>query len=366
MDGYRIFLKLFLLLFMGLSFAANAKNKWYSSLTPLMSAKTFTYTENMPVDAFSNDFEGDFPENGNFEFTHNKYQIGLGYKGFELSFFQRQDYYFRTIGDTFNLIYMDQNDWEFPLDEVFNIYLHVQKVEAEGIVLGYRFNPTADLDLYLGGSYFESQDVLYGQIEGQIWQTEERPFGDLIVDYIYTEEVLLDRPLTPPASGYGYGFDVALTWRLYDRLTFELLLEDIAGRIHWKHAPHTYAQMVSDRNRIDENGQPYKVPTLQGKHDFQDATQKLPLHRLIALAYTYGKFVVTGEQEVYDKVIFNRLLLGYQPINGLKVEGGYDFQSKAKSLEFWTPYFALLVATDDFDLKRSKNIRMEIKARYSF
>ncbi len=365
MDGCRILFHIMSLLFL-ITCHAHAKAEVYPALTVLFDAKTFTYSENMPIDAFDNDFEGDFPASGQYEFTHNKYKIGVGYKGLELAYFQRHDYYFRTINDTFNLIYMDQNDWDLPFDEVFDIFLHVQKVETSGITLGYWLNPIPEVELYIGGSYFESDDVLYGQIEGRIWQTPSRPYGDLIVDYLYTEEVLLDRPLTPPASGYGYSFDIDLRWEIYPALALGILIEDMAGRIHWKHAPHTYAQMVSDRNRIDENGLPYKVPTLQGQHDFQNVAQALPLHRRIHLSYRYGKITLTGEQEVYDKVYFNRLLLGYQILKGFKIEAGYDLKSKAKSLVFWTPYVALLFATDDFDLKRSKNIRLELQARYAF
>ena len=345
-----------------LCWGGDNNKKWYSTVNPFVSARSFTYSENMPLEAFDNDFQGDFPDDGSYEFTHNKYALGIGYRGVEVSFFQRQDYYFRTVGDTFNLVYLDQNDIDFPVDEFFDVYLNVQQVDATGVTLGYRFSPLPALELYVAGSYFESDDVLYGEIAGRLWQTERRPYADLVVDYVYTEEVLLDRPLTDPASGYGYGFDLGLAWQLHEDWHFSALFEDVSGRINWKHAPHTEAVMVSNRDRVDENGVSYKVPALSGKHGFKDIKQTLPVHSQFKLTYQYQNLLFSAEQETYDKVRFTRTLLGYKPISWFKVEGGYDFKSYTKSLEFWTPYLSLLVATDKFDLKQSKNVRMELKA----
>ena len=336
-------------------------------IEPFVEARSFTYSENMPIDAFDNEFEGEWPDEGSYEFTHNKYRVGLKSHGFELSYFQREDYFFRTVGDTFDLIYMDENDIDFPLNQVFDVFLHVQKVDLTGGTLGYRFAPSPELELYFAGSYFESEDVLYGQIEGQVWQTESRPRADLVVDYIYTEEYLLDRPLTPPASGYGYGFDMSLAWQIMPTIELQIELEDVMGRIDWKHAPHTQMVMVSDRNRVDELGNPYKVPTLSGRHGFIDRTQVLPTHNTFRLAYSlHEHYVLTIERETYDKVNFNRLLAAVTPVTWFEAEIGYDLDAKTLSLGFWTPYASMLLATDDFDLKKSKNIRFEFALSYAF
>ncbi len=338
----------------------DGSKKWYSTINPILTARSFTYSENMPLEAFDNNFQVSPPADGSYEFTHNKYSAGIGYRGVEVSFFQRQDYYFRTVGDTFNLIYFDQNDIDFPVGDFYDVYLNVQQVDASGGTLAYRFSPLPNMELYIAGSYFESDDVLYGEITGRLWQTERRPYADLVVDYVYTEEVLLDRPLTDPASGYGYSFDFGVSWQLHEDWHFSALFEDVSGRINWRHAPHTEIVVVSDRNRIDENGRAYKVPTLSGQHGFKEITQTLPVHTQFKLTYQYQRFLISTEQETYDKVRFTRALFGYKPISWFKVESGYDFKSYTKSLEFWTPYLSLLVATDKFDLKQSKNVRMEL------
>lgn len=340
---------------------------WYTTLTPFLEARSFTYSENMPIDAFDNDFNGEWPAEGNYEFTHNKYRAGLKYRGFELSYFQRQDYFFRTVSDTFNLIYRDQNDIDFPVDEVFDVYLNVQKVELTGMTLGYRFSPIPELNLYIAGSYFESDDVLDGQIEGQIWQEGDLPKGDLVVDYIYTEDHLFDRPLTDPASGYGRGVDIGIVWALTSSVTFEAEMEDLVARIHWKHAPHSSAVMVSNREREDENGLRFRVPTLQARHGFRDRTQVLPTHNTFRLAYRLHEFYTfTLEHETYDRVDFKRLLFAVSPVEWFKAEAGLDISGNTFSVAFWTPYASMLVATDDFDLKQSNNIRLEFALSYAF
>lgn len=339
----------------------------YEGFKVFTDVTAFTYTENMPIDAFFNDFEGDFPSKGKFELTHNEVSAGIGYQGVELEFFKRMDYYFRTNRDTFNLIYMDQNKIDFPIGQVFDVFLHVQQVEGDGLRLGYRFAPADNLEIYLGGSYFESNDALYGSLEGKIWQDESRPRGDLVVDYIYTKEYILKRPLTPPGSGYGYGYDIAINWKPVANVTVNAIFDDVAARINWKHAPHTEAVMVSDRNRIDENGKPYKVPTLSGKHGFVERTQVLPVHRVLAVSYSFTQpYTVTLEQETYDKVDFTRILAGYSVNRWFKVEVGHDFKSDADSIEFWSPYASLLLATDSINEKQAKNSRAELSLHYGF
>ncbi len=337
----------------------------YNGTKLLMGATSFTYTENMPIDAFLNDFKGDYPVDGKYAFTHNQAFIGFGYSGVEFEVFSRLDYFFRTNYDTFKLIYMDKNKIDFPINEVFDAYLHVQQIEGEGARLGYRFNLDKNIEVYLGGSYFESQDALYGFIEGQIWQDTDRPRGDLESDYIYNKEYILKRPLTPPGSGYGYGFDVDIKWQLTDALIFNAEFNDIAGRIDWKHAPHTTLVMVSDRNRIDEHGKPYKVPTLSGRHDFVERTQPLPLHHVLSMDYRFARpYVVSFERETYDRLSFTRLLASYQPARWFRVEVGHDFDSDANSLELWTPYASLLLATDSINEKQAKNARAELRFGY--
>ncbi|MDZ7922678.1 MAG: DUF5723 family protein [Marinagarivorans sp.] len=231
--------------------------------------------------------------------------------------------------------------------------------------LGYRFNLDKNIEVYFGGSYFESQDALYGFIEGQIWQDTDRPRGDLASDYIYNKEYILKRPLTPPGSGYGYGFDVDIKWQLTDDLTFNAEFNDIAGRIDWKHAPYSNIVMVSDRNRIDENGKPYKVPTLSGQHGFVERTQPLPLHHVLSMDYRFRQpYVVTFERETYDRLSFTRLLASYQPARWFRVELGHDFDSYANSLELWTPFASLLLATDSINEKHAKNARAELRFGY--
>ena len=75
-------------------------------------------------------------------------------------------------------------------------------------------------------------------------------------------------------------------------------------------------------------------------------------------------YTVTFERETYDRLSFNRLLTSYQPSRWFKVEVGHDFDSNANSLELWSPYASLLLATDSINEKQAKNARAELRFGY--
>ena len=269
----------------------------YSGLKVFVSAQSFTYSENMPIEAFDNKFEGDFPNDGNYALTYNRYGAGIGFAGIELGFFERKDYFFRTVSDTFDLVYMDQNDIDFPINQLFYVYLHVQAVEASGVNFGYRFKPAPELELYVGGTYFESQDALYGSMAGTILDDGSRPRGDLIVDYIYTEEYLLDRPLTPPASGYGYGFDVLMAWQALPNVAASSILmprESPAIKPPVQASPHPVVSTTSTLNA----GTLKRKPSL-----FFIKLPRAPILRTTCLAPAFRKKSQSSSRSVKPVII---------------------------------------------------------------
>ena len=339
---------------------------WLDDVGVFATAKSITYSENMPIDAFDNDFSGGEPREGSHALTFNEYAVGFRYKGWEVAKVQRFDYFFNFNSETFDIFYNDANDIDFIQDEIFNVDLDVSKVEMEGVRFGYRWEPSPALKLYLAVNYFEADDVLYGAIEGNIWQGNTRLVGDLNLNYYYTEDVVFDRTLTDPASGYGYSFDFSASWQVTQRVLVDVAVYDVVGRINWKHAPYTRAEMVSDRNRVDDEGRAYKVPTLSAREGFTETIQALPVHQYLSVAYDVGHdLTVTAEYERFDEVGFRRLYCGYKPWSWFEVTSGFDFKSRAKSLEFWTPYFSLLAASDRTDLKQSRNVRVDLVLQYS-
>ncbi len=351
---------------------AEAMNSsWLKTFQPFIEASSFSYADQMPIYAFDNDLKGDFPSDGRYTFSRNQLESGFRYRGVEFSQFSRFDYYFRTNADTFALFYWDKNKVDFPVDSLFDVYLHVQKVELAGYKLGYHWQLHPSMKVFFAARYFESDDVLFGQISGRLWQTSKRPYGDLNLDYIYTEDTIFDRPLTPPAKGSGYGFDLGWIWQLTPEFEAELWLEDVGSRINWRHAPHTRAEMVSNRNRVGPDGKPYKVPTLQAFESFIDRTQPLPQHSRMQLRYRAWSglgmdFWCKLEQARYDRKHFDRVYLDWVPSRWFTFEAGYDFTSRAQSLGLLFPGVSIRAATDTTNLKQSRNLRLEIGLSYRF
>lgn len=364
-------------LFLGLfsqSVSALAMPPWLEGAGIYGHARSLTYSENMPIDAFDNDFEGEPPRDGNQAFSFNRYEYGFAYRDWYIARVKRFDYFFSFNSETFEIFYMDGNDIELPINVAYNAYLDVQKVDTEGFKVGRRWEVTDYLTLNTGLNYFEGDDVLYGSIEGRIWQSPTRIRGDLELNYIYTEDQVFDRPVIDPftgidtsknITGHGYSFDLAAYWQV-DRWRVALEWFDVAGRIDWKRVPYTRATMVSNRNKIDENGNPYRVPTLTAREGIGERTQVLPIRRRAEVEWgPWHLMTFAAEHEQVDRVRFNRVYWGVKPLSWFKVRGGYDFRSQKKSLEFWTPYCSLMVGSDRTDLKQSRNIDVSLSLQYA-
>lgn len=368
-------LLVFCLLLIGGANKAFAMPSWLKGSGAYIHVDSHTYSENMPIDAFDNDFQGDTPREGEHAFTFNQYELGVVYDDWFIARTQRFDYFFTFNRDTFDLFYLDGNGIDIPLNVAYDVYLDVQKVETEGVKFGRAWKLSPEVSLRTAVNYFEADDILYGELKGRIWQSPSRIRGDLDLDYMYMEDVVLDRPQISPftgedigsgVTGHGHSFDVSAYWQ-YDLWRVEVDFFDISGRIDWKNAPYTTATMVSNRNRVDENGNPYKVPTLTSKEWFRDATQVLPTRRRAQVEWGgWHNMTFSAEHQQIDQVKFNRVYMGYQPYSWFKVRGGFDFRSSEKSIELWTPYFSLLAGTDRTDLKQSRNIRLNLSLGYYF
>jgi len=69
-----------------------------------------SYSEAMPIKQLLNNLKGSTIKDGNFAYTHNQFEIGHRWEGFELALFWRYDYFLTFSPDTAWLFYLDKNN----------------------------------------------------------------------------------------------------------------------------------------------------------------------------------------------------------------------------------------------------------------
>ena len=77
----------------------------HGELELFLRANSFAFSEAMPVAQLIDELTGAPPNKGDIAFTYNKSELGVALNDFEISFFQRYDYYIEFSPDTIDLWY---------------------------------------------------------------------------------------------------------------------------------------------------------------------------------------------------------------------------------------------------------------------
>jgi hypothetical protein len=327
------------------------------------------YSDAVPVKAFEDDLRGiEQPERGQHALTFNRLEIGVGYKGFELAHFMREDYVFDFSADTMEIVYRDKNKIPIPDGKVYDVYLKAQHIKTDGWRLGYNLGFMQNSNVRLSVNYFDAEDLLYGSLQGQVTVEDgDINGGNLAVLYHYQEDYLLSRKRVETANGTGYSFDVEADIRLAHGWRIQLDLYDLLGRIHWDAAPYTQADVASTTTYYDSDGYARREPMMTGIEGYKNFAQPLPVHYQLSVTKNIiGPWGLVYTREKYDRINFDRAFLSYQMTSQLSLLSGYDFTMDAVWIALQGDALSLHVATDDWSLIDSKALVLRLSGRWSF
>lgn len=352
-------------LFLG-SFCPMISNAEFSVF--LDSAST-VFSEPVPIALFEDDLEGgEYPQSGRHAVTFNHVEIGMGFGGFELAYFMREDYAFDFSEETFELIYRDKNELPIAEDQSYQVYLKAQHIKADGWRLGYRLEFAPRRSLRFSVNYMKADELLYGTLAGEVTVDDgDINGGNLAVLYYYHEDYLLGRRIENPASGTGYSADLEADIELVEGLVLTAKFHDIIGEIHWDRAPYSDLQIASTTTYYDEDGYARRNPMMTGKESYRNIKQPLPLHYEFNLKkQVWRGLSISYNREQYDKVVFNRLIAGYSLLSVVELQAGYDFTAEAIWLGMGAKGFLLQFAADDYRLSDSSALALRVAAYWRF
>lgn len=330
----------------------------------------FTGSESVPLKAiFLDEWDGPFhPKDENHVDLFWNADAGFSYGGYRAAVFYRGEAFLKANRDSLEFLRMT-NQQNIEVLDRFEADIEVNGFAAAGVELSKGFELDRllkGLDAGVTARYLRAHMVQDGSLTGTAITTSSVTYDfDILLDYVYDDNLLYDRPNTIPGEGQGMSFDVGFMYEYSPALKAELLFRDVLGRIYWKDVPFTTARASSNVVEFDESGFQQYNPTISGFEANKDYTQKLQLKTDLSVTYTKGPFMVMPVVNFIGDHSIKWIFAGVKAWSALVV-AGYNLDYQAFSLGVDHKNLRLQAFTDDLDLKNANALGFSLAAAYVF
>lgn len=330
------------------------------------NGKTFWADNSLPLRAiFFDKWGGPFrPDNINRSDNYWKTEAALINKGWRIAGFYRGELFMETNKDTIEILRMVNLKEGLPTGRVFDIDMKARGFSATGVEISNGMNLDSVSEGLMAGftaRYLRGEKIQEGKIEGKVTATGPMSYDfNLLLDYIYDENLIYNRRNTISGTGDGYSFDIGLKYIFKDNLNAEVLFRDIGGRIYWRDAPYTTANATSDIKSYDEHGYQVYSPTIQGYESYKDFTQKIPLKTDVVFSYKREVFTLTPTVNLIGGRPLYWIEIGYQKSSDSSIMAGYNINYHAFSIGYTYKKVSFDIYLSDIDLSRANAVGLEL------
>lgn len=258
----------------------------------------FGYSEPVSIEQFAKDFKEDLKP-GDTAFTHDRIELGVGWRNFRIGYVHRFDYVTSFTEDTALIHHANKNGIVLPQNREYELRLAVERLNAKGLKVGYTFNPAPNIEADIAATwYYDIADLQsgYAYARGDLEPLTDQlrqdiqavidglspdnrdlsPLKPLVSDVNATIDInyaydapkfdepqyrqpVITGPQNPVISGVdfsapdgsGYSFDFSVAWQVDDRLSLKLTATDIVNEFNWDLAPQTQASFDLNPALID-------------------------------------------------------------------------------------------------------------------
>lgn len=312
--------------------------------------RSFTYSEPVSIDALLNGVEGSEFEGGDRAFTHNFVEAGIRHGDWAWSLFYRYDYLPRFTADTARYYFEKEN--ALAHQGSYDLGLEVNHFQGTGIAVSRRLSLHPHLSIGFKGMLIQGHKLTDGHISGSSVIDGEEDLR-LALDYIYSEDQLLDRQVTRP-DGLGLSLDFYARWKVTDKLTTSLSAYDLISRLRWRDAPYTIARYPKD-NAND--------PAVRA--GYADHSQRLPRHYELRARYQPG-----DDWQVYGVVIASESVtlprMGIRKMDGLHAMAvEIEPETGAVGIQYdYGKNIVLYAKSDNLDLEDAHSVALGVRLSY--
>lgn len=237
---------------------------------------TFNHSEAIPVlSLVDNSWQGKYRE-GDTVTSHSRLTFSASKDNWSIGLASRFDYLVNHSSDTALLFYQDKHD--IKTDQQYNVSLSANHLFARGIFATWQQqykNINYDITLNL----WQGTHSTYGTIKGQVNSNQQGDlYGELLVDYSYSKDILFDRPEQESVS-YGYSVDLNALWQPYSNISIQVSFIDVINQFLWRDVTHTKVTILNSEQRNKAEA------LLLGKEDLVNVTQRLPVQSTFSIYY---------------------------------------------------------------------------------
>lgn len=336
----------------------------------------FSYAGPMPVFQLANDWNGDFKSDDDaIAFMQN--EISVQYNNFIVSALAQTYYSFLVDNELASGFYYYNND--ISLDEELRIdaTMDAKTYSGNGIRLGYELSSAALIPDTLPSSIrinitpsivaLRLDEITWGNLEGELFYSNTEDWGGTIdLDYGYTEDHVVRRPLSGDYIGQLYSFDleadIDTPWADFDYQGI-----NIYGRIYWDGLPQTTAQLSTETAFLLFGYEYYEDVILNppALHFLQAAIPLVALTGNNIFWKTNARF--TPIKDFYFHGLEWRRDFGwFGETETLKAGLQYDFSNKTPKISVEFSNFSLVFASQTLDVAKSQSLLAKLEFGVSF
>jgi len=328
----------------------------------------FSYAGPMAVMQLANEWHGDM-KSGDDAISFIQNEISIRKSNFQLGYLTRSYHQFHIDNELARGFYYYNND--ISLDEEYRIKadLKAKTYAGQGIRLGYDFSDVFS-DVF-SDSFFSItpslvalrlDDIIWGDFQGELFYNDTKNWGGTIdLDYAYTEDHIVRRPLQGDYLGWLYGLDLEATvdtpWLVLDYQGI-----NVYSRIYWDGVPRTTAQVSTETAFL-----------LFGYEYYEDLELNPPALHYLAATVPLAGFSGFSSARItpiksfyYHGLQFNHELTVFGETKPFALGLQYDFASSTPRLSMSHPNLSFELASQTLDVSRSQQLEANFTFHYTF
>lgn len=300
-----------------------------------------------------------FRQPGEKLYSHMRVEAGVFLKGFSIGYLDRLDA-IATFSKDAALLYAQSTNNSDEIDErVFNVKLNANRVRTQGLTASFK-DRVSIIDYKVTLDLGKTTQLLYGSLKGQMDYRDDDLSGTAQLDYYYDTDLVYNRRNAPP-EGFAVGLSLSFSLNFEDS-THKLKIKDAFYQAHWDKAPHTIANLNTERiGGTDENGKFIIRPLGSGKESFRELTQRLPARFYLENSWqAIDSFSGLFHLDYIIDSIWPKAGIGYQYGNH-KFEWLYGIEDISLGFNHhWKDNYGLKIQMDNLNYEEAHRINLSI------
>lgn len=318
----------------------------------------FSYSGPISVFGLANDWKGKL-RSGNDAILDQRFRFTTHYNKLEIGYSQLLYHQYEFPRDLARGFYLYNND--ISLDSTFeiNTYLKARSYSGKGLTSSYLFNydfEHSKLSFRPRLNWHRLDYLIWGEFDGRLFYRDTKNWGGTInLDYQYSKDFILRRPLENDPKGNMYSVDLDLHYS-WGNGNLEYQGRNLYALIDWPRAPHTFGEVTTEKALA--------LFAREGYRDFSEAPptiqllsfdQKIFGSRFALLAdirsMAIRNFYRLGASFAHNDIIY----IARQDIEFNSVEFGAKHQNVEIALQSQT-----------WDISQSQQLNVTLSLSYAF